>query len=278
MGYLQVLGAVSIWALFNGVLVKGIKTSGVGVGLWTGLIGVGIFTLSLDYQILSSLDKNQLIGLTALGLFSALNNSCFYTALKISISNAALFHYLAPMLVIFWSLSLPIFYKPVSYLEIAALAMGFGGIAFVALPKLRGGNSKLVYLGLGSAIFYSLEIVLSGYVSKELQIVPEVSSLFKLTFQAGVMFILATALKESVKVQEPKEWLKIFAAGLLLYLSFILYFSGSATVDPIHLGFMGYIDRIGAIALGALIFKEKISKNVWVGGILILGASLLLLF
>ena len=40
MGYLQVLGAVSIWAFFNGVLVKGIKTSGVGVGMWTGMVGV----------------------------------------------------------------------------------------------------------------------------------------------------------------------------------------------------------------------------------------------
>lgn len=276
-GYLEVLGAVSIWAFFNGVLVKGIKTSGIGVGMWTGLIGVGIFTLNFDYSSLRSLDNNQLIGLMALGLFSALNNSCFYTALKISVPTAAIFHYLAPILVVLWSFLLPIFYKPISNSEILALILGFIGIGLVVFPKFKERNSKLIYLGLGSAIFYSLEIILSGYISKELNVNPRISSLFKLIFQSAVMFSLSILLRESLKIKGGKEWLKISLAGLLLYSSFILYFSGSATVPPIHLGFLSYIDRIGVIVLGALVFKEKISKNAALGAALILGSSLLLL-
>jgi|SRR3989344_2868752 len=276
-GYLEILGAVLIWAFFNGVLVKGIRTSGVGVGIWTGLIGVVVFISTLNYRFLFSLNKSQLIGLAALSMFAALNNSCFYTALKISIANAALFHYLAPMLVIFWSISVPIFYKPISSADILALLIGFSGIVFVAAPKLKERDLRLIYLGVGSAVFYSLEIVLSSYVSRDLNVNPEVSAFFKLIFQVGVMLVLAKTLGESVKIQRNQEWVKIIVGGLLLYLSFVLWFGGSITVNPLHLGVMGYIDRIGAIILGSFIFKEKLTKNIVIGGILILGAGLLII-
>ncbi|MDP3793036.1 MAG: EamA family transporter [bacterium] len=277
IGYFEVLGAVAIWAFFNGVLVKGIKTSGVGVGIWTALVGIIIFILTLNYQHLSSLNRSQFIGLVALGIFAALNNACFYTALKISIPNAALFHYLAPMLVIVWSLSVPIFYEPVALMDVLSLVISFAGIVYVAIPNLKEKNLKLIYLGSLSAIFYSLEIVLSGYVSQDLAVAPEISAFFKLILQAGVMLVLAIILSESIAVQNNKEWLKIAGGGVLLYLSFILYFSGSATVSDLHRGILSYIDRIGAIALGVYFFKEKITKNIVIGGLLILGAGLLLL-
>ena len=92
MGYLQVLGAVSIWAFFNGVLVKGIKTSGVGVGMWTGIVGV-IFCLI--WQDIGLLNFKYFTWLALLGISAALNNSFNYTAIKISIPVALLFHYIA---------------------------------------------------------------------------------------------------------------------------------------------------------------------------------------
>ena len=58
----------------------------------------------------------------------------------------------------------------------------------------------------------------------------------------------------------------------------MLYFAGSQTVSDLDRGVLGYIDRIGAIVLGALIFKEKLTKNIIIGGVLILGAGLLLIF
>ena len=67
MGYLQILGAVSIWAFFNGVLVKGIKTSGVGVGMWTGIIGV-IFCLVWQ-------DTGQLLNLNHLFWLALLDDA-----------------------------------------------------------------------------------------------------------------------------------------------------------------------------------------------------------
>ena len=60
----------------------------------------------------------------------------------------------------------------------------------------------------------------------------------------------------------------------------MLYFYGSATVSDLNRGVLGYIDRVGAIALGAIVFKQeraKLTKEVWIGGALIIGASLIIL-
>ena len=62
IGYLQVLGAVSIWAFFNGVLVKGIKTSGVGVGMWTGIFGAFFCLIGIEGN-LGPVSPAQLLGL-----------------------------------------------------------------------------------------------------------------------------------------------------------------------------------------------------------------------
>lgn len=277
IGYIQILGAVSIWAFFNGVLVKGIKTSGVGVGMWTGIFGAFFCLIGTDFN---SINSAQLLGLIVLGVAAGLNNSFNYTAIKISIPVALLFHYLAPMLVIMWYFLVPAFYQPISLRSLFAAGIGVAGMIYMAKPHLREGNRKLVILGVTSAIFYSLEIVLSGYVSSELQVSANTSSLSKLLFQAMIMPIVGLGLKESVKVSDKKDKYKLILGGLLLYISFMLYFAGSFTVSDLNRGVLGYIDRIGAIVLGAYFFKEersKITKEVWIGGALIVGASILII-
>lgn len=94
IGYLQVLGAVLIWAFFNGVLVKWTRTSGVGVGAWTGLVGMimmaAVFLIS---GTTVSLSNYQIIMVIHLLVAAALNNAFYYTAIKMaSVTNAALFH------------------------------------------------------------------------------------------------------------------------------------------------------------------------------------------
>lgn len=278
-GYIEVLGAVSIWAVFNGLLVRGIKTSGVGVGTWTALVGIVIFGIAfLISGVPEELSVNSLMALALLGIFAALNNSLGYTAIKISIPIALLFHYLAPVFVPLWGLALHTFYQPISLAAILAIVIALSGMLLLAVPNVREGNKKLLMLGLGSAIFYSLEIVFSGYVSKDLHIPAQVSALTKLMFQAAVMPIMALAFRESLRVEDKKEWLKIIAGGALLCVSFILYFWGARTVSGIQLGVLGYIDRVGAIALGAYFFKEKITLNTIIGGFMILTAGLLVIF
>lgn len=279
-GYLAVIGAVCIWAFFNGYLVRKIKASGVGVGTWTAVVGIFIFSLSFlaGNNFLHGLNSRQITALVLLGLFAALNNSLGYTAIKISVTIALLFHYLAPIFVPLWGLIFPVFYKPVGPAAVLAIVIAVIGMILLAVPNLREGNKKLLLLGLGSALFYSLEMVFSGYLSDTLKVQPQVSAFTKLLFQAAVMPVMAVALKESLRVENGREWLKIAGGGILLCVSFVLFFLGARTVVPIQLGVLGYIDRVGAIALGAYFFKEKITGNTIVGGLMILGAGLLVIF
>lgn len=279
IGYLEVLGAVSIWAFFNGILVKNIKTSGAGVGMWTGLVGVLLFLgLNNGIALLGNLESSQVIALINLGIFAALNNACFYTALKkTQVYNAALFHYFAPMLTVIWIYFIPQFKSQIYPIDLVVLVIGFLGILWIAFPNFRG-DRKWMYFAGGSALFYSLELVFSSYLSNTLKVPSETSAFFKLSFQAIIMLLVGLVFREQLGIKNPKEGGKLFLGGALLYTSFILFFSGASLVKPLHLGLLSYIDRIGAILLAAIFFKEKITKNALVGGICILGASLLVLF
>lgn len=279
IGYFQILGAVSIWAFFNGVLVKWVKISGVGVGAWTGIVGMLMMAVMfLLSEIKLHLSYHQVIMIALLSLFAALNNACYYTAIKMAgVTNAALFHYLAPMLVIIWNLLIPQFYAPLSVFHVLALVLGLVGIVYIGAPNLEG-NKKWMYFGFGSASFYSLEVVFSGYVSNELRVPAEISSFGKLFGQALVMSAIAAAFNERLSVKNKNEWRKLILGGILLYISFVLYFEGSRTVGDLERGILGYIDRIGAIVLGVYFFKEKLTKNILIGGALIIGASVLLIF
>ena len=283
IGYFEILAAVSIWALFNGVLVRGIKTSGVGVGTWTALVGIFMFFVAFlifGWDPLNNVKPKQAIFLLCLGVSAAINNACYYTALKISIPVSSLFHYIAPLIVIAWPLIFPIFYEPTGGMDVVAAVIGLMGFFFLAKSSLKEGNRKLFFLGAGSAIFYSLEILLSGYVSNNLGVSASASTFSKFFFQALAMVSMAMVFKESLAVKVKTDWLKIVAGGVFLYFSFMLYFLGSVSVSSLERGVLGYIDRIGAIALGCWFFKEersKLTKEVWIGGGLILGAGALIL-
>ena len=67
-------------------------------------------------------------------------------------------------------------------------------------------------------------------------------------------------------------------AGLLLFLSFILIFSGLKTVPVKHFSVLGYLDRVGAIAIGRFYWGEVFGPAVWIGGFLILIAELPIIF
>ncbi len=281
IGYLEVLGAVLIWAIINGLVIKGVKkTSGVGVGTWMSLVGVVIFSIMFLFKNpFTELTHYQMTMLALLGLVSALNNSLFYTALKMTyVYNAALLHYFASILAIILIAFVPMFQEKLTPVDIAAVLIGFAGLAVITLPSWQGNSSKKwIYFALGSACFYSLEMVFGRIVSTH-GVAPNISAFVKLLAQAGIMPIVALTLGQSIKIGEKKEKWMIVIAGVLLFLSFILYFCGVQIVPVKHSAVLGYIDRIGAILLGAYFFKERLTKNIWIGGTLILGASSLVLF
>src|SRR3989344_9216719 len=143
IGYLEVLGAVSIWAIINGLVIKGVKkTSGVGVGTWMSLVGVAIFSfMFLAKNPFVGLNQYQVTMLVLLGLTSAVNNSLFYTALKMTyVYNAALLHYFASILAILLIAFVPMFKESLLPVDIIAVLVGFMGLAIITIPNWQGAS------------------------------------------------------------------------------------------------------------------------------------------
>lgn len=275
--YPQVICGVLIWAVINGFVIKevGQSVAPTILGALMSLVGVVLY---LPYLLknLPSLDRKQVFCLFGLGITAALNNSFFYTAIAIkNVSEAALVHYFASVLAVVWVVLIPLFKEKLDKASLLSVGLGLIGLLImVGNGWLK--NELWLYFALLSAFFYSFEIVFSGQVSRG-NVSPHFSAFTKLFFQLMIMPLVAVLLGQSFSVR-PDQYGPIVLAGLLLFGSFILVFSGLRKVAIKHFAVLGYLDRLGAIAIGVLWWGERFGWNVWVGGALILFAEIPILF
>ena len=288
MKYLKLFGAVSIWAVINGLVVRGVKADPTAIGFWMGAIGVCIALLHLTYlsfakneKPFAELNTKKFFLLAGLGVAAGANNVFFYVALKHQVANAALVHYLAqPISLIFLFLFLG---EKIFKWHIGAMVFGFAGAAVIAWENGHFNFDVWFIFAFLSAIFYAGEISFSkalgiGVVSAC------VSALTKLGFQMGFMKIGSVTLGQSLNVHSG-EFFKIVLAGVLLYLSFVWVFDalqdspGQKAVSGSNFGIIGYVDRLGAVLLGIMFFPDEQWKlSIVIGGMLILAAQALVIF
>ena len=273
--YLSLICGVLIWAVINGLALRGVHVPSAVLGTFMSLVGVLLF---LPWLLIKKpkFTKIEIKLLCLLGVAAALNNSFFYAAIKFETvkgSQAFLIHYFSSILAVLWISCIPAFKEKLDIGSILGIIMGAVGLIIAT------GNDWLkhefwMYLALLSAFFYSFEIVLSRRVS-DVNIHPNVSSFAKLFFQALLMpFVGVYLLNQQFVIPEKHLFVQIIGAGFLLFLSFILVFSGLKKVPAKHFAVIGYLDRIGAIAIFALVFGERFGWNVWLGGALVLLAEI----
>ncbi len=280
MSYLKIVCGVLIWAVINGLIIKdaGSVVAPTVLGALMSLVGIILF---LPYLLLNpwpKLSKKQKIFLFGLGLSAAINNSFFYTALAMSdakVSSVALIHYFASILAVLWVVFLPKFKERMDAASIIAVSLGIIGLIVMTGSTLL--EHKLwLYFALLSAFFYSLEIVFSRQSSLS-EVSPYISAFTKLGFQLLIMPIVGLYLDHSFYIPA-NQYAYIGFAGVLLFISFILVFSGLKQVPVKHFSALGYLDRLGAVAIARFWWKESFGLNIWIGGLLILLAELPLLF
>ena len=280
MSYLKIVGGVLIWAVINGFVIKNIShsVSPTVLGALMSLVGVVLYLPYLVFKAKVNLNSRQLKLLLCLGLAAALNNSFFYTALAITkIANAALVHYFASVIAIVWIAFVPAFKEKIDKASSISIALGVIGL-FIMIGSGWLRHELWLYLALISAFFYSWEIVFSKQVSSS-EVPAHLSSFTKLSFQLIIMPVMGLILGQSFKVPS-NSYPAIIMAGLLLFISFILVFSGlkDRRISTKHFAVIGYFDRLGAIGIGYLWWGERFGWNVWLGGLLILIAEVPILF
>jgi len=285
--YLKLFGAVSIWAIINGLVVKGVKADPAAIGFWMGVVGVSIALFHLSYLFFTKnenpfagLNTKKLLLLMGLGIAAGTNNVFFYVALKHQVANAALVHYLAQpisLVLLFLFLREKLYGR-----HFGAMAFGFAGAAVIAWEGGRFNFDIWFIFAFLSAVFYAGEITFSTALGAG-AVIACVSAFAKLGFQIVLMKVGSIALGQSLHIGHG-EILKIVLAGTLLYLSFIWVFDaltdspGQKKVPGRDFGIIGYVDRLGAVVLGILVFHEELTLSVKIGGLFILLAQALIIF
>lgn len=278
--YLKIVCGVLIWAVINGLVVKdaGQVIAPTILGALMSLVGIILFLPRLILKPLPQFTKEQKFYLLGLGLSAAINNSFFYTALAANDSSAniasiVLVHYFAAILSVGWVALIPAFKEELDKATMLSVGLGVAGLVIMI------GNSWFkpepwFYFAFLSAFFYSFEIVFSRKVK---EVDPYFSSFTKLGFQLLLMPLVGLILGHSFAVPAGQLGYVGFA-GLLLFISFILVFSGMTKVPVKHFSVLGYLDRIGAIAIGRFYWGEKFGLNIWIGGLIMLLAEIPILF
>ncbi|KKS26876.1 MAG: hypothetical protein A2736_01590 [Candidatus Yanofskybacteria bacterium RIFCSPHIGHO2_01_FULL_41_27] len=276
--YAALVCGVLIWAVINGFVVKGIQIPPAILGSLMSLVGVALFIpwLAIKKPSLSWRQKKILI---FLGLAAAFNNSFFYTALTINQkgTQVLLIHYFASLLAMVWVALIPVFKEKLDAGSILGVVMGAAGLV-IATGSGWLEHAVWFYLAFLSAFFYSFEIVLSRLLSDKENVHPNVSAFAKLFFQLMLMPLVGVFLLQQNFAIAHDKISYILVAGFLLFLSFIFVFYGLKKVPAKHFAVIGYLDRVGAIAIFGFVWGERFGWNVWLGGALILLAEVPIIF
>ncbi len=272
---LKIVCGVLIWAVINGLIIRGASQYLSPTALGAAMSLVGLIPLRFVLKKIS-IPRRHVRVLMMLGITAALNNSFFYTAIAVkNVSTIVLVHYFAASLAVLWAHWVPSLRERFSIRNVVSVALGFAGL-LVMLGKDWFAFEPWMAYALLSAFFYSWEVIYSRRAGIE-AIDPSHSAFSKLSFQVILMPCVGLFLGQSLRVPI-STWLPIIGAGLLLVLSFWLVFEGLKRVSATHFSMLAYLDRLGAIAIGFFWWHEPVGMRILIGGLLILVAEIPILF
>ncbi|HLO04216.1 MAG TPA: DMT family transporter [Symbiobacteriaceae bacterium] len=211
------------------------------------------------------------------GLCLALNWVFFFQAIATTeVVNAVLAYYTAPVWV---AATAPFLFK--ERLErktlVAAVVAGLGLFLVLSGPGAQLGPGELAGIGWGllAALFYA-GVTLFGRLLRDLS--PVLLVLWQCLSAAAVLLpvLLLTAGAGALRL-DPLPLLLLAILGVIHTAgALVLYFWGLAGVKVQHLAVLSYLDPVAAVLFAFLFLGERPTGMVLLGGVLILGASLLL--
>lgn len=211
--------------------------------------------------------KKEKIGLLALSSFFVANLITYLLSLKLTTASiAVLTHYSAP---IFVAILAPYFLNE-KITKITFLAMVtaiFGFVIIMLNSNFNKYNSNLgALLGLASGFFYGLSIILARLLLKNLE---SETIIFSQNLFSG-LFLLIFFKNISFNINLDFLLKMIALAFFYSVVASYLYLYGLKKLGGIRTSIIGYIEPFGTVIWGWLIFNEKITFHILIGGFLIL--------
>ena len=192
-----------------------------------------------------------------------------------TVAIATLSYYFAPVIV---TLICPLlFHEKLSKKQILCFVMSTLGLSLVigvTNPGSGGRDAIGIAFGLGAAVLYATVILLNKFIKG----VTGIHRTF-LQFLAAIVvltpYVLLTGGRNPGSL-DPTGWICLLVVGLVhTGVTYCLYFTSLKELSGQEAAILSYIDPLVAVIIGVLILKEPLIWQQLVGGLLILGFTLL---
>ena len=192
-----------------------------------------------------------------------------------TVAIATLSYYFAPVIV---TLVCPLlFHEKLSKKQILCFVMSTLGLSLViGITNLgRGGNDlRGIAFGLGAAVLYATVILLNKFIKG----VTGIHRTF-LQFLAAIVVLIPYVLFTGgvhLGNLDVTGWTCLLIVGLVhTGITYCLYFTSLKELSGQEAAILSYMDPLVAVVIGVLVLKEPLSWQQLVGGLLILGFTLL---
>lgn len=275
----QLMLAVSM-AIFGTIplFVRNISVSSGELALYRAILAallIGVFLLITKQKIPFSKIKKEVPLLIVSGAVMGINWILLFEAYKhTTVSVATLSYYFAPVIVTIVS---PIIFKEkLTGKQILCFVMSTLGLVLITgIGDLNGSNNFIgILFGLGAAMFYATVILLNKFI-KNVNGIHRTFLQFLSAIAVLIPYVLMTSGVTLDKL-DGKGWINLLVVGLVhTGITYCLYFSSLKELSGQKAAILSYIDPLVAVLISVSILKEDMSLWQVVGGILILGFTLL---
>ena len=273
---------VSAMLIFGtiGLFVKNIDLTSSEIALVRGVIGgivLIIVSLLTKHKVSFKDVKENLLLLLLSGGAIGLNWIFLFQAYKYTtISNATLSYYFAPVFVML--LSPLILKEKLTLKKILCVACAMLGMMFIVGNSggvAEGRNDFLgISYGLAAAAFYASVVLMNKFLKnlKSLE-----TTYIQLILAAVVLMPYVFTVEGFNIFRMPVSSIPyILILGVVhTGLAYLLYFSSLKELKGQTIAVMSYIDPISAVIISAIFLRERMGVLQIVGGILILGSTLI---
>ena len=275
--FLLTLSMVSFGTLAP--FVRNISVSSGELALYRAVLAailIGTFLLITKQKTSFRALGKELYLLLFSGVAMGFNWILLFEAYKYTtVAIATLSYYFAPVIV---TLVCPLlFHEKLSKKQILCFVMSTLGLSLViGITNLgRGGNDlRGIAFGLGAAVLYATVILLNKFIKG-------VTGIHRtlLQFLAAILVLIPYVLFTGgvhLGNLDVTGWICLLIVGLVhTGITYCLYFTSLKELSGQEAAILSYMDPLVAVVIGVLVLKEPLSWQQLVGGLLILGFTLL---
>ena len=259
--------------------VRNIAVSSGELALYRAVLAsllIGIFLLVTQQKLDFRSFKKELLLLLLSGIAMGFNWILLFEAYKYTtVAIATLSYYFAPVIV---TLVCPLlFHEKMTKKQILCFVMSTLGLALViGITNLgSGGNDAIgIAFGLGAAFLYATVILLNKFITG----VTGIHRTF-LQFLAAVAVLIPYVLLTSgvnLSNLDLTGWGCLLIVGIIhTGITYCMYFTSLKELSGQEAAILSYTDPLVAVLIGVLVLKEPLNWQQLVGGLLILGFTLL---